>query len=72
MGIPWSEALTTGSLLGVKAGYTGFKGVELFLDARNLTNTMYMSNVNVIGNATAASQLSVELWVLITSNRGRC
>ena len=45
------------ALLGVKAGYTGFKGVELFLDARNLTNTMYMSNVNVIGNATATSQL---------------
>ena len=45
------------ALLGAKAGYTGFKGVEIFVDARNLTNTMYMSNVSVIGNATAASQL---------------
>ena len=45
------------ALLGAKAGYNGFKGVEIFLDARNLTNTMYMSNVNVIGNATAGSPL---------------
>ena len=45
------------ALLGAKAGYTGFKGVEIFVDARNLTNTMYMSNVSVIGNATPGSQL---------------
>lgn len=45
------------ALLGLKAGYTGFKGFEIFLDARNLTNNMYMSNVGVINTATAASQL---------------
>jgi iron complex outermembrane receptor protein len=45
------------ALLGVKAGYTGFKGVDVFLDARNLTNHMYVSNVGVISTATAASQL---------------
>ncbi len=45
------------ALLGVKAGYTGFKGVDIFLDARNLTNHMYVSNVGVISTATAASQL---------------
>lgn len=45
------------ALLGLKAGYTGFKGVEIFLDARNLTNTMFVSNVGVINAATAASQL---------------
>lgn len=45
------------ALLGIKAGYTGFKGIEIFLDARNLTNRMYVSNVGVINTATAASQL---------------
>lgn len=45
------------ALLGVKAGYVGFKGVEIFVDARNLTNTMYVSNVGVIDTATAASPL---------------
>ena len=44
-------------LLGAKAGYTGIKGVEIFVDARNLTNTMDMSNVSVVANATATSQL---------------
>ena len=41
------------ALLGVKAGYTGFKGVEIFVDARNLTNNMYVSNVGVINTALA-------------------
>ena len=45
------------ALLGVKAGYTGVKGVDIFIDARNLTNNMYMSNTNVINAANAASQL---------------
>ena len=45
------------ALLGLKAGYTGLKGFEFFVDARNLTNTMYMSNVNVINTAIAASPL---------------
>lgn len=45
------------ALLGLKAGYTGFKGLEFFVDARNLTNQMYVSNVGVINTATAASQL---------------
>ncbi len=45
------------ALLGAKAGYTGFKGVEIFVDARNLTNNMYVSNVGVINNALATSQL---------------
>ena len=45
------------ALLGAKAGYTGFKGVDIFIDARNLTNNMYVSNVGVINAASAASQL---------------
>jgi len=45
------------ALLGLKAGYTGFKGFEVFVDARNLTNAMYVSNVGVISTAVAASQL---------------
>ena len=45
------------ALSGAKAGYTGIKGVEIFVDARNLTNTMYVSNVGVINTATAASPL---------------
>jgi iron complex outermembrane receptor protein len=45
------------ALLGAKAGYTGFKAVDIFVDARNLTNNMYVSNVGVINAATAASQL---------------
>lgn len=45
------------ALLGAKAGYTGFKGVEIFVDARNLTNTMYVSNTGVVTNALATSQL---------------
>lgn len=45
------------ALLGAKAGYTGFKGFEIFVDARNLTNNMYVSNVGVINTATAASPL---------------
>lgn len=45
------------ALLGAKAGYTGLKGVDIFIDARNLANNMYVSNVGVITAATAASQL---------------
>jgi iron complex outermembrane receptor protein len=45
------------ALLGLKAGYTGFKGIDIFLDARNLTDTRYVSNTNAISLATAASQL---------------
>lgn len=45
------------ALLGVKAGYTGYKGLEFFVDARNLTNQMYVSNVGVTNTASAASQL---------------
>lgn len=45
------------ALLGLKAGYTGLKGFEFFVDARNLTNHMYVSNVGVINTATAASPL---------------
>lgn len=45
------------ALLGMRTGYNGIKGVEMFVDARNLTNTMYVSNVGVISTATAASQL---------------
>ncbi len=45
------------ALLGLKAGYTGLKGFEFFVDARNLTNQMYVSNVGVTSTATPASQL---------------
>ncbi len=45
------------ALLGLKAGYTGLKGFEFFLDARNLTNQMYVSNVGVTSTANATSQL---------------
>ena len=45
------------ALLGLKAGYTGLKGFEFFVDARNLTNQMYVSNVGVTSTATATSQL---------------
>ncbi len=45
------------ALLGAKAGYTGFKGVEIFVDARNLTDAKYISNVSVTNTANAASQL---------------
>ena len=45
------------ALLGLKAGYTGLKGFEFFVDARNLTNQMYVSNVGVTSTATAASPL---------------
>jgi iron complex outermembrane receptor protein len=45
------------ALLGLKAGYTGLKGFEFFVDARNLTNQMYVSNVGVINTATATSPL---------------
>lgn len=45
------------ALLGLKAGYTGLKGFEFFLDARNLTNQMYVSNVGVTSTATPTSQL---------------
>jgi iron complex outermembrane receptor protein len=49
--------VTPYALLGLKAGYTGFKGVEIFLDARNLTNRMYVSNANVTSTALTTSQL---------------
>jgi iron complex outermembrane receptor protein len=45
------------ALLGLKAGYTGLKGFEFFVDARNLTNQMYVSNVGVTSTANATSQL---------------
>ena len=45
------------ALLGLKAGYTGLKGFEFFVDARNLTNQMYVSNVGVTSTATPTSQL---------------
>lgn len=45
------------ALLGLKAGYTGIKGFEFFVDARNLTNQMYVSNVGVTSTANATSQL---------------
>lgn len=45
------------ALLGLKAGYTGLKGFEFFVDARNLTNNMYVSNVGVINTALPTSQL---------------
>jgi iron complex outermembrane receptor protein len=45
------------ALLGLKAGYTGFKGVEIFLDGRNLTDAKYVSNVSVINTATPLSAL---------------
>lgn len=45
------------ALLGLKAGYTGLKGFDFFVDARNLTNQMYVSNVGVTSTATPASQL---------------
>ena len=45
------------ALLGLKAGYTGLKGFEFFVDARNLTNQMYVSNVGVTSTANPTSQL---------------
>ena len=45
------------ALLGLKAGYTGFKRIEIFVDARNLTDVKYVSNVSVINVATPLSAL---------------
>jgi hypothetical protein len=39
-----ATAVTSRLLLGAKAGCTGFKGVDIFVDARNLTNNMDVSN----------------------------
>ncbi len=40
-----------------KAGCAGFEGVEISVDARNLTTTMHMPKAIVIGSATATSPL---------------
>jgi iron complex outermembrane recepter protein len=54
-----SQKTKSYALLGFKAGYDMENGLGFFVDARNLTDEKYISNVSVTGQATVNSALYV-------------
>lgn len=47
------------TLVGVQAGYDFRNGLSLFLDARNLTNKRYVSDISTVANARTASSTAI-------------
>ncbi|HTR08573.1 MAG TPA: TonB-dependent receptor [Paraburkholderia sp.] len=47
------------TLLGVQAGYDFRNGLSLFLDARNLTNKRYVSDISTVADARTASSTAI-------------
>ncbi|KWE48876.1 hypothetical protein WL76_22950 [Burkholderia ubonensis] len=47
------------TLLGLQAGYDLRNGLSLFVDARNLTNKRYVSDVSTVANARTASNTAI-------------
>jgi iron complex outermembrane receptor protein len=43
------------TLLGLQAGMDFRNGVSVFVDARNLTNQRYVSDISTVANAATAS-----------------
>lgn len=47
------------TLLGLQAGYDLRNGLSLFVDARNLTNKRYVSDISTVANARTASNTAI-------------
>ena len=43
------------TLLGLQAGYDFRNGLSLFVDARNLTNKRYVSDISTVADARTAN-----------------